>query len=531
MTIFLYGPSATGKTTLGPLLAENLNLPFIDLDAEIETHAGMPIPDIFTTEGEPGFRAREHAALEQFSPSNAVIALGGGALLNPESRALAESRGPILCLTAPVETLAARLRADTNPRPLLADDPETRLRTLLARRAEHYASFPLQLSTANLHPSDAAWEFQILLGRFHVKGMGTPYDVVVQPGGLDTLGDALHARGLLPPAGVVMDSTVGGLYLERVRKALEGRGFPVKDIVIPPGEAFKTIETVGQIWAGLLAGGIERGSTVVAVGGGVVGDLAGFAAATFLRGVKWVAVPTTLLAMVDASLGGKTGADLPQGKNLVGAFHAPRLVLADPTVLRTLPLPELRAGMAELIKHGVIADPKLFEQIRSTKLHQEPLKEENLESLVPFVSLVDQILSRAMAVKVKVICEDPFEQGFRAALNLGHTVGHAVEWVSGFRLRHGEAVAIGMVAEARIAERMGLAARGLADEIADCLRGVGLPTEIPLELDRAAILRTMQVDKKKAGGKVKFALPVRIGEVQVGVEVGDGELGILNNEL
>ncbi len=335
-----------------------------------------------------------------------------------------------------------------------------------------------------------------------------------------------YTRGACSPPPGLMDTTIGGLYLGRVRTALAGR-FPVTDILIPPGEAYKTIETVGKIWAGLLAGGVERRSTVVAVGGGVVGDLAGFAAATYLRGVKWVAVPTTLLAMVDASLGGKTGADLPEGKNLVGAFHAPRLVLADPTVLRTLPLPELRAGMAEVIKHGVIADPKLFEQIRFTKLHQESRSEEDL---VPLVSLVDQILPRAMSVKVKVICEDPFEQGFRAALNLGHTVGHAVEWVSGFRLRHGEAVAIGMVAEACFAERMGLAARGLADEIADCLRGVGLPTEIPPELDRAAILRTMQVDKKKAGGKVKFALPVRIGEVQVGVEVGDGELGILNRE-
>lgn len=512
--IFLYGPSATGKSTTGKILAELLSLPFIDLDAEIETRAGMPIPDIFTLEGEPGFRAREHqtlkASLEQFAPSHAVIALGGGALLNPDSRALAESHGPIICLTAPVEILAARLRADANPRPLLSADPEERLRTLLATRAEHYASFPLQLSTFNLQPADTAWEIQILLGRFHVKGMGTPYDVLVQPGGLDTLGEALTARGLLPPAGVVMDTTVGGLYLERVRKALESRDFPVKDIVIPPGEAYKTIETAGQIWAGLLAGGMERRSTVVAVGGGVVGDLAGFAAATFLRGVKWVAVPTTLLAMVDASLGGKTGADLPEGKNLVGAFHAPRLVLADPTVLRTLPLPELRSGMAEVIKHGVIADPKLFEMCKKPLAQWERGWGEGL--------------ARAMSVKVKVICEDPFEQGFRAALNLGHTVGHAVEWVSGFQLRHGEAVAIGMVSEARIAERMGLASRGLADEIADCLRGVGLPTEIPPELDRAAILRTMQVDKKKAGGKVKFALPVRIGEVQVGVEVNDVQL-------
>jgi 3-dehydroquinate synthetase len=183
-------------------------------------------------------------------------------------------------------------------------------------------------------------------------------------------------------------------------------------------------------------------------------------------------------------------------------------VLADPDVLQTLPLPELRAGMAEVVKAGVIADPKLFEMCRNFQSFQ------NFGSLTP-------IVKQAMAVKVRIICGDPFEQGFRAALNLGHTVGHAVELVSGFKLRHGDAVAIGMVVEARMAEKIGVAEKGLADEIADCLRGLGLPTEIPPTLDRVAILQAMQFDKKKVGGKVKFALPVRVGEVQVGIEVGD----------
>ena len=507
-TIFLYGPSGTGKSTSGRILAENLNLPFVDLDAEIIRQAGMPIPDIFANEGEAGFRARERAALEQFAGSNGVIALGGGALLNPDSRALAESYGPVVCLYAPVETLLARLRSDTNDRPLLAGDAEARLRELLALREDHYASFPVQLETGRRLAAEVAWEIQILLGLFHVQGMGSPYDVRVEAGGLDMLGQALSTRGLLPPVGIVTDTNVGKLYLARAKKSLEGNAFPVRKVIIPPGEEYKTIETVGHIWAGLLEGGMERRSTVVAIGGGVVGDLAGFAAATFLRGVPWVAVPTTMLAMVDASLGGKTGADLPQGKNLVGAFHAPRLVLADPEVLRSLPEAELRAGMAEVVKAGVIGDPKLFEMCK------------DFRSFKNFGSL-DAIVKRAMAVKVKVICDDPFERGFRAALNFGHTVGHAVEFVSRFQLRHGEAVAIGMVVEARMAERIGLADSGVAEEISACLRGLRLPTEIPPELDREAILQTMQVDKKKAGGKVKFALPVRVGEVQVGVEVGD----------
>lgn len=520
-TLFLYGPPGAGKSSVGRILAKNLNLPFVDLDAEIEQQAGRPIPDIFASEGEAGFRARERAALERVTaPGGAgapgVIALGGGTLLDPASRALAEACGPVVCLSAPMESLLARLRADAHIRPLLAGETEQRLGALLASRAEHYASFGLRLSTFNLPLDEAAWELQILLGMFHVRGMGRGYDVRVQAGGLAALGGELHARGLHPPVGVVTDTTVGGLYLPRVRASLSGGGFPVREVIVPPGEAFKTIETVGKVWAELLVGGIERRSTVLALGGGVVGDLAGFAAATFLRGVRWVAVPTTLLAMVDASLGGKTGVDLPQGKNLVGAFHPPALVLADPHVLRSLPMAELRAGMAEVVKAAVIGDGKLFERIRAAKFpHEAP----GTENLADFAAFVESIVPRAMAVKVRVIEEDPFEGGRRAALNFGHTVGHAVELVSGFRLRHGEAVAIGMVVEARMAERLGLAMTGVAEEIEACLQGLGLPTEIPPELDRLRIVQAMSVDKKKAGGEVQFALPVRVGEVQVGVSV------------
>jgi len=244
---------------------------------------------------------------------------------------------------------------------------------------------------------------------------------------------------------------------------------------------------------------------VLALGGGVVGDAAGFAAATFLRGVPWVALPTSLLAMVDASLGGKTGVDLPQGKNLVGAFYPPRLVLADPQTLDTLPEAELRAGMAEVIKAGVIGDPELFELCA----HGWDALHLNL----------GEVVRRAMAVKISVIEEDPYEKGRRAALNLGHTLGHAVELVSGFQLRHGEAVAIGMVAEARLAERLEIAEPGLADEIERVLRELGLPVTIPAELDRQAVLSVMQVDKKRLDGSVRFALPVRLGETRVGVNV------------
>jgi len=257
----------------------------------------------------------------------------------------------------------------------------------------------------------------------------------------------------------------------------------------------------------------------MALGGGVVGDLAGFAAGTFLRGVPWVGVPTSLLAMVDASLGGKTGADLPQGKNLIGAFYPPRLVLADPEVLETLPEAEFVSGMAEVVKHGVIDDPELFETCLDFRSLCEALRAREERD---FGSL-EEIIRRAMAVKIHIIEEDPYEKGIRASLNFGHTVGHGVELVSEFKVRHGEAVAIGMVGETRMAEQIGLAQAGLSDDIASVLNNLGLPTEIPPDLDRDAIIAAVQRDKKKADGVVRFALPAAIGKVRVGVEVNDWE--------
>jgi 3-dehydroquinate synthase len=258
-----------------------------------------------------------------------------------------------------------------------------------------------------------------------------------------------------------------------------------------------------------LQAGLERGSPVVALGGGVVGDLAGFAAATFLRGVPWIAVPTTLLAMVDASLGGKTAIDLPQGKNLVGAFHPPRLVLADPGTLATLPRVELRSGMAEVVKAGLIGDAILFQQCGRGWDYIE--------------AHWSEILRRAVAVKIRIIQDDPFESGARAALNLGHTLGHALERASEFGLRHGEAVAIGLVAEARLAERIGLAESGLSESIAGVLKTIGLPVEIPPDFDRRSLLAPLSVDKKRAAGSVRFSLPERVGSVHTGIQLPELE--------
>jgi 3-dehydroquinate synthase len=262
------------------------------------------------------------------------------------------------------------------------------------------------------------------------------------------------------------------------------------------------------LWKSFLQNGLDRKSTVIALGGGVIGDLAGFAASTYMRGIHWIAVPTTLLSMVDASLGGKTGFDLPEGKNLIGSFYSPKLVLADPSLLLTLPERELRSGMAEVVKHGIISDPELFDFCS----HGLDWIKANLAAIV----------KRAMAVKIQVIEKDPYEKGFRAALNLGHTVGHAVELASRFQLRHGEAIAIGMVIESNYAERIGLAKNGLTNTITNTLSALGLPTSIPREMSREEIVRAMRVDKKKNAASIRFALPVEIGKVEL-ADVSDLE--------
>jgi 3-dehydroquinate synthase len=324
-------------------------------------------------------------------------------------------------------------------------------------------------------------------------------------GGIELLGEMFKARNLNGPVLVISDTNIAPHYLERVLDSLRTAGYAASQLVIPAGEDHKNLETVTSFWHAALEADLDRESTIVALGGGVVGDMAGFAAATFMRGCNWVAVPTTLLAMVDASVGGKTGFDLPEGKNLVGAFYPPRLVLADPEVLFTLPERELRSGLAEVLKHGLIADPELFD------LCAQGWNAVNAR--------LPEIVRRGVAVKVKVIEEDPYEQGIRAALNLGHTIGHAVELVSGFSLLHGEAVAIGMVAEARLAERLTVAGSGMSDALESALTALGLPIEIPKNLDRNKIISTMKLDKKKKSGVIRFALPVRIGDVKVEVAV------------
>ena len=509
--IFLYGPPGCGKTASGRLLAGALGLPFTDLDAQIEQAHGKSIPELFASHGEAGFRELESAVLKSILVTEpGVMALGGGALLDEHNRRLVESRGPVVCLSASLGVLLERLRNSSAPRPLLADDLEPMLADLLERRSAHYASFPRQLGNDDVSLEQTVWQIQVCIGRFHLQGMGAAYDVRVSPGLLDGLGAALQQRGLRSPLVVVSDENVAPLYAGRVLDILSDAGMQSHLVTIPAGEQHKTISTMQYVWDGFLRAGMERSSTVLALGGGVTCDLAGFAAATFLRGLSWVAAPTSLLAMVDASLGGKTGVDLPQGKNLVGAFHPPRLVLADPQVLSTLPEREVRAGMAEVVKAGLIGDPALF---AACAQGCENLKNRWMD-----------LLPRAMAVKLRLVQADPYERGPREALNLGHTIGHALERLSNYEVSHGEAVSIGMLVEAHLAERIGLAPAGLADCIAGVLVKLGLPVEIPPGISLDGLVSAMRVDKKRQDGCLRFSLPAAVGDVRTGVALKPSDI-------
>ncbi len=333
---------------------------------------------------------------------------------------------------------------------------------------------------------------------------GSP--IVVAPGALDRIGELVARHAPAHATVVVTDTNVAPLYAERVRAALAAAtGGAVHVIAIPAGEVHKTRTEWARVTDRMLELECGRDTTVVALGGGVVGDLAGFVAATFMRGVPVVQVPTTLLAMVDAAVGGKTAVDTPAGKNLVGAFHQPAVVVADPEVLATLPARERRAGMAEVIKHGVVADAEYFD----AAVRLAPAVAGGTADPDALASIVEG----SIAIKSAVVADDEREGGRRKVLNFGHTIGHAVETACGYALLHGEAVAAGMVAEALLAERLGVARAGVAVRVADAVREAGLPDAIPPELDAARLLPLMRLDKKARRGLVECALPDAIGSM------------------
>jgi 3-dehydroquinate synthase len=334
------------------------------------------------------------------------------------------------------------------------------------------------------------------------------YDIAIAAGSLDQLGEYMTTLQLGKKVLLVSNPTVFQLYGERAIASLKADHFEVASYILPDGENYKNLASIEKLYNTALENRLERSATMVALGGGVIGDMTGFAAATWLRGINFIQVPTTLLAMVDAAIGGKTGVNHPQGKNLIGAFHQPRLVLIDPDVLQTLPIREFRAGMAEVIKYGVIWDAQLFAELEASQ---------RLDEMGYIQSeLIDSILTRSCQAKADVVSKDEKEAGLRAILNYGHTIGHAVESLTGYtQVLHGEAVAIGMVAAGQIAVELGMWTQQETERQDILIEKAGLPTKLPPGLDIEAIIEALQIDKKVKAGKVRFVLPTQIGAVTV----------------
>ena len=504
--IVLSGFMATGKSTVAPALAARLGVPFVDTDAEIERTTGKSIADIWRTEGEAGFRAREGALVEKLlsDPSPSVIAFGGGTVSVQRTRRLAIARAVVVTLTASPESIVARV-PDVMSRPNLAigGNPVARATELLAARAEAYAECHLSLSSDVLEPEAMVDAIVALLERDPViVPMGErTYDIDVCDAAPARLTDAI-ARFAPSSVVLVTDSNVQRLRGDAIEEALRPLAIEGTRVTLPPGERHKNLASVSTIWDAALGAGVDRDTLVVAAGGGVVGDLAGFAAACLLRGVRFLQVPTTLLAMVDASVGGKTGFDHPTGKNLVGAFHQPVGVVADLAHLDTLPRRELICGLAEIAKIALATDVGLLERLE----HDAPaLSRGEHTALLP-------VVRAAIEAKVRIVQDDEREVGRRALLNLGHTVGHALEAHGGYgKWLHGEAVALGTLAEMHACVAMGWTPPALVDRARAVMASLGLPTRVDAS-ELSASWPYVGSDKKRTHGTLRLPVVTAAGE-------------------
>jgi shikimate kinase/3-dehydroquinate synthase len=497
--LVLVGLMGAGKTTIGRRCAELLGRPLVDTDDLVAKASGLSVPEIFAREGEPGFRAREREAVAvACGGPPAVIACGGGAVLDPVSRARLRADGVVVWLDAPAEVLAARI-GDGSARPLLAGGaPPAEVLACLARerRGAYEAAAHLRVDAATDPDAVAAAVlegFRAAPGRapgaawVRVDVAPRPYDVVVGPEAWEVLPAVVGDRR------VVAVATEHGLepLAARAAEILAGAGVAVVHTVIDGGEAAKTLATVEAIARSWASGGLLRGDAAVAVGGGMVGDTVGLAAAVYHRGIDVVQLPTTLLAMVDAAIGGKTAVNLPEGKNLVGAFHHPLAVLADPTVLTTLSEREYRCGLGEVAKYALAGDDAL------ARLLVE--RAEEVEARDPAV--LGEVVVASARAKAAVVAADPEERsGRRALLNYGHTLAHALETLGGYALRHGEAVAVGLVFAAELAVALERVPPAAAEHHRTVLRAVGLPVIAPAGLAAGDLVDLMRRDKKASGG-------------------------------
>ncbi len=522
-SIFLVGLMGSGKTTVGRALAKQLNKRFVDSDHEIEARTGVSIPVIFEIEGEASFRQREADVIRDLTAQeNIVLATGGGAILNEASRKYLHERGTVIYLRAAISSILQRTRYDRN-RPLLrTPDPRKKLEELEAQREPLYQEvahlvidtgrpnvqflmqsiltqlqhMPGALTSKNfsvMHQQTTAQTLQVDLG-------DRSYPIAIGHSLLASQ-DVLSKHIIGQRVAIVTNNVVAPLYLTALEERLRALGKHVTSIILPDGEEQKTWASLMLVFDALLEAKCDRNITLLALGGGVIGDLTGFAAASYMRGVPFVQIPTTLLSQVDSSVGGKTGINHPLGKNMIGAFYQPQAVIADTSTLNTLPDRELSAGLAEVIKHGAIIDVAFFDWIEA---NIEKLRAKDPEAIA-------YAITRSCEIKADVVRQDEREGGLRAILNFGHTFGHAIESGLGYgKWLHGEAVGCGMVMAADLSCRMGYIDYVSKVRVQKLVEAAGLPTIAP-DLGEERWLELMEVDKKNEGGKIKFILLKPLG--------------------
>lgn len=512
--LFLIGFMGAGKSTVGRMVAERLGRPFIDLDELVEQRDGATVPEIFSERGEEGFRAAEHEALQALAlEPDSVVATGGGVVLREDNRAALRRLGQVVYLAVTPEEAIARL-GDASGRPLLAGgDVDTARAILDARLALYTSAADHVVDTVGRDVDCVVDDVASIAGRPQgdaaidvvQQAPEASYAVVVGSGLLQEAGVRVRDVTGAQRVALVTDENVFELYGQGAEASCADAGLAVSTHVVAPGERSKSLSQAEALLESFAAEGIDRASCVVALGGGVVGDLAGFCAAVYMRGIPVVHVPTTLLAQVDSSIGGKTGVDLPSGKNLVGAFWPPRGVIADVDLLGSLPAVEWTNGLVEMAKAALLAGK---------------------DALARFEDLVPQLLARekgaliaavreAAVFKAGVVSADPYELGLRECLNLGHTLGHALETLGGYDvLPHGLAVAEGMRFASSLSVHVLGAPQGLVERVDALLASVGASRQAFLQrarpmlsdLEGAQLLKLIKGDKKARSGVVRFVL-------------------------
>jgi len=510
MKIVLIGFMGTGKTSVGKELSRRLGYQFIDTDDLIEARAGMPISFIFKEKGEDYFRTVEKAVVAEVSQKDdVVISTGGGVIKNRENVENLRQRGIIIWLKADPEIILKRVMLEGGKRPLLdVAEPLNEIKKLLMEREGLYMQADVSINTNYISPGETAEEIVEKLGidiqDVIVELKERSYKILIGKNVLRKIG--FRVIEFRPSKiGIVSNKTIFPLYGETLLKSLKEAGLTPEVFLIPDGEEYKDLLWASYLYGELLKARFDRGSLLIAFGGGVVGDITGFVASTYMRGIRYIQVPTTLLAQVDSSVGGKTGVNHPLGKNMIGTFYQPSLVLIDVDTLGTLPQREFIAGIAEIIKYGVIADSELFDSLERSR-----------KSLFSLGDILINIIMRSCEIKADVVSRDERETGLRAILNFGHTVGHAIETETGYqRFLHGEAIAIGMRAAAQIAVDIGILKESDSERIRCLIDLYKLPVRIPEDISLPGITEAMEVDKKVRAGRIRFVLPESIGKVRI----------------